>query len=384
MCFPNQSDPIEKVTFKMKKAILSLLTGVILLSCASEQTIPSVVNVKEVSTLTDATTNALVYSLPQTVIRVEVDVEKTISKVGPFYRYSQKMLNVTDVVTEDKEEWQIRGIRIQTVGKPDDDKRFNVAFSGNSAAPFLNLTDDGILAGINLQQVPVSESSLMDYSTEELPQLKDVNFNNVSMLEKQLVKTSTAAMAEEAANFIYKVRKRRFKILASDYETLPPDGQAWEVSVQELNQLETDFMQLFIGKRQSYKTTQVFEVIAEPMAVNNTVLFRFSTLKGIVDKMNLSGTPVYVEVKVDNQKTLPDQPIIDPKNKVVVRNGLYYCRPAKATIKIIDRNILLNQKEVYLAQYGQLLSMPPEVLERDDVRIELNPVTGALKSISKE
>lgn len=382
--FFNESDPIENVTYKMKKAILSLLTGMILLSCASEQTIPSKVTVKEVNTLTNATTNALVYSLPATVIRVEVDVEKTISKVGPFYRYSQKMLNVTDVVTEDKEEWQIKSVRIKTVGKPDDDKRFKVAFSGQSAAPFLNLTDDGILAGVNLKQVPAHESSLMEYSIEELPQLKDVNFNNVSMLEKQLVKTSTAAMAEEAANFIYKVRKRRFKIVASDYENLPPDGQSYEVSVRELNQLETDFMELFIGKKQTYQTTQVFEVLAEPLAVNNTVLFRFSTLKGIVDKMDLSGTPVYVEVEVDNQKTLPDQAINDPKNKVEIRHGLYYCRPAKARVKIIDRNILLNQKEVYLAQYGQVLSMPSEVLERDDVRIELNPVTGALKSISKE
>jgi len=368
----------------MKKAILSLLTGVILLSCASEQTIPSKVTVKEVNTLANATTNALVYSLPTTVIRVEVDVEKTISKTGPFYRYSQKMLNVTDVVTEDKEEWQIKNVRIKTVGKPDGDKRFNVAFSGSSVAPLLNLTDEGILAGVNLKQVPAYESSLMDYSTEELPQLKDVNFNNVSMLEKQLVKTSTAAMAEEAANFIYKVRKRRFKILASDYENLPPDGQSYEVSVREMNQLEADFMELFIGKKQRYQTTQVFEVIAEPLAVNNTVLFRFSTLKGIVDKMDLSGTPVYVEVAVDNQKTLPDQSIIDPKNKEEVRNGLYYCSPAKATVKIIDRNILLSQKDVYLAQYGQVLSMPTEVLERNDVRIELNPVTGALKSISKE
>ena len=368
----------------MKKAILSLLTGVILLSCASEQTIPSKVNVKDVNALSDATTNALVYALPTTIIRVEVDVEKTISKVGPFYRYSQKMLNVTDVVTEDKEEWKINSVHIKTVGKPDDDKRYNVAFSGASAALFLNLTDDGVLAGINLQQLPNYESSLTSYSTEELPRLEDVNFNNVAMLEKQLVKTSTAAMAGEAANFIYKVRKRRFKILASDYENLPPDGQAYEVSVRELNQLETDFMALFIGKKQTYHTTQVFDVIAEPMAVNNTVLFRFSTVKGIVDKMDLSGTPVYVEVEVDNQKSLPDQKVIDPKNKEEVRNGLYYCRPAKATVKIIDRNILLNQKDVYLAQYGQVLSMPSEILERDDVRIELNPVTGALKSISKE
>ncbi len=368
----------------MKKAILSLLTGVILLSCASEQKIPSVINVKDVNSLSDATTNALVYSLPTTIVRVEVDVEKTISQVGPFYRYSQKMLNVTDVVTEDKEEWKIKCVRIKTVGKPDPDKRFSVAFSGPSVAPFLNLTEEGLLAGVNLKQTPVCEASLMDFSAEELPQLKDMNFNNVSMLEKQLVKTSTAAMAEEAANFIYKVRKRRFKILASDYEHLPPDGLSYEISVRELNQLETDFMELFIGKKNTYQTTQVFDVLAEPMAVNNTVLFRFSTLKGIVDKMDLSGTPVYVEVEVDNQKLLPKQIVIDSKNKEEVRNGLFYCRPAKAKVKIIDRNILLSQKEVYLAQYGQVLSMPSEVLERDDVRIELNPVTGALKSISKE
>lgn len=368
----------------MKKVVVSLLAGLLVVACATEQTIPSQVNIRNVNEKRDATSDALVYALPTTVIRVEVDVEKTISKVGPFYRYSQKMLNVTDVVTEDKEEWQIKNIRIKTVGKPNADQYYAVSYSGASAAPFLNLTDDGVLAGINLKETPAVESSLADFKAEALPHLTDVTFNNVGMLEKQLVKTSTAAMAEEAANFIYKIRKRRFKILASDYENLPPDGKAWEVSVKELNQLETDFMELFVGKKLTYQTTRVFDVIADPMAVNSFVLFRFSTVNGIVDKMDLSGTPVYIEIDVATQKQLPADKVVDPKQKVEIRHGLYYCKPAKATVKIVDRNILLNQKEVYLAQYGQILSMPSEVLEREDVRIELNPVTGALKRISRE
>lgn len=366
----------------MKKLLFFLIVLPLLGSCSAEKTIPSNVNVKPVAGVSNATSNALVYCLPATKVRVDVTVEKTISKVGPFYRYSQKLLNVTDVVTEDKVEWKIRDVSISTYGVPDDNKRYVINYSGSNVAPLLNVTPDGVLYGVNSSEKVNAERTLVNNDYTPLPDLADVNFNAVPMLEKQLVKTSTAAMAEEAANFIYKVRKRRFKILASDYEVLPPDGQAYQISVKELNELEHSFMELFVGRQEHYTTTRSFYIEPDRLSVNSNVLFRFSSVKGVVDKMDVSGAPVYIEIVNQEETKLPDAPVISTKEQV--RNGLYYCKPGKATIKLIDRNKLIKEQEVFLGQYGQIISLPASVLEEENVCIKLDERTGALKSIERK
>jgi len=373
---------MNKNQYTMKKIILSLSMAIVLVSCAVEQTIPSQVNVKQVAQLSNAKNNVLLYSLPTTVVRVNVEVEKNISKVGPFYRYSKKMLNVTDVVKEDKVEWRIKSVNIETFGIPDNEKQYAISFSGASAAPLVNITPEGVLAGINTDVVN-QKSYLKDYTLADLPNLEDVNFNNVAMIEKQLVKTSTAAMAQETANYIYKIRKRRFKILASDFEQLPPDGQSYEVMVRELNTLEKEHLELFVGKTETFTTTHSFDLIPNELSVSNEVLFRFSALNGIVDKMDVSGAPVYYELKVEDTQKLPNGPIVSDK-KGEVRNGLFYCKPGKAVVKIIDKNVLIKEQEVFLGQYGQTISMPSNVLEQGNVSIQLNPATGALQSIYRQ
>ena len=239
-----------------------------------------------------------------------------------------------------------------------------------------------LLAGINAH-VSASPSYLKDYSIAEVPGLDDVNFNEVAMIEKQLAKTSTAAMAEETANYIYKIRKRRFKILASDYEQLPPDGASYEVMVRELNQLEKEHLELFVGKKETFTMTQSFDVVPDKMSANNDVLFRFSTVSGIVDKMDVSGAPVYFELEASEQKELANAPVVVEKGQEV-RHGLYYCKPGKATVKIIDKNRLIKEKELLLGQFGQVVSMPANVLEQQGVSISVDPTTGALKSINKK
>ncbi len=232
-------------SFFRLEVIFSL--AMLLSSCAGETQIPSVANVREASKVSNATVNSLIYSLPVTVIRVEILAEKTVSKVGPFYRYSQKYLNISDVVLENKEEWKLKSVKLYTVGEPDNNNRFVVTSSGPNIASLLNLTPEGVLAGVNRNKLPEYRSSLKCNVEKKMPGIADVSFDTVPLLEKQLTKTSTAAMAEETANLIYKVRKRRFKILASDYEVLPPDGKSYEVTVQELNKYEKQLVELFTG-----------------------------------------------------------------------------------------------------------------------------------------
>ncbi len=366
----------------LKNIFFSCLASFALLACHSTQIIPSKAQVKPVSEVNDATVNSLMYYLPKTVLRIEVDLEKTISKVGPFYRYSKKLLNVSEVITEDKQEWKIADIRLSSYGVVDESQHYMISYSGHNVAPLVHLNSQGLLAGINLSDEMNCSPALKEITTQETPNLEDVNFDDVPLLEKQLTKTSTTAMADDAAAFIYKIRKRRFKIISSKYKETPPDGQSYQTVLEELNTLEKQYLELFVGKKETYKTTKVLFLEPGIGSGNTDVLFRFSSLNGMVDKMDLSGTPVYIEWEQERQRPLPNTK--PQKVKVEPKYGLYYRLPGKMMVKIIDRNILLKEQEVEVAQFGQVVSLPPDLLEQDDIEIKFHPETGALKSIKRK
>ncbi|UCG28956.1 MAG: DUF4831 family protein, partial [Bacteroidales bacterium] len=56
--------------------------------------------------------NSLVYALPRTMLYFEVTVKKTTYKHGPYYRYAEKYIGITDASDDDWEEWTIDDIRI--------------------------------------------------------------------------------------------------------------------------------------------------------------------------------------------------------------------------------------------------------------------------------
>lgn len=363
----------------IKKSILLALLS-LTMACGSSKITPSKVTVQKVNEQNATLTGTgLTYSLPKTAIRVELEVEQQLKKVGPFYRYSQKLLNITDVIAEDKEEWSIKNIRIYTVGIPDKENSYHVSFEGDNIAPFINLSPEGLIMGVNMSEVPACSSTLKNYDYPQAASLETITFDSVPYLEKQLVKTSTAAMAEEAANLIYKVRKRRLKLLSSDLKLFPPDGLAYELAFNELNLLEKQYMELFAGKTITTTSIKTFDVIPNQSKGANDVLFRFSTSKGVVDKMDVSGTPVYLDWKVVENNELPQTE--DKKKDKTTPTGLFYCLPGKVVVKIIDRNLLLKEQEVKIAQYGRTLCLPVELLERNDLQIEMEPSTGALKNI---
>lgn len=359
--------------FIIPATLIALLT----VSCATSRQAPVKVNVSKTSTLTNATSNAIVYYLPKTVLRVEVEVEKSVMKAGPFFRYSERLLNISDVVMEDAEVWRIKSLKVLPVGRADFAQSYAIEMNGPGTAQNVVLNSEGVLCGINPSQILCTQVPSAKYEFTHELQSSEVNFDGVPKLEKLLKQTSTAAMAEEAANYIYKLRKRRSKIFSANYAVLPPDGEAFELTKAEMDTLETQFTELFTGKKETQTITRIFEFVPERVNPESTVLFRFSSNKGIVDRMDLSGAPVYIEIK---NLSIPELPHQESK-KEQAANGLYYMMPGKATVRLIDRNILMFEDQMDIAQFGQTLSMPASLLERQKIEIELCPATGALKQV---
>lgn len=340
------------------------------------------VSVEKASDLNNSVINVVPYFLPKTVFKIEVEVEKQIRKVGPFYRYSEKFLNLSDVITSDEEKYNIKSVKLLSIGKKDVDLAYIIRQEGKGCAQNILVNNEGVLCGINVKCN--SGAARLDDTKVLLNEISisDINFDDVPYLEKQLLKTSTAAMAEEVANYIYKIRKRKMKIFTSDFENLPPDGKAYEKVDQELDELEKQFVELFKGKEVVQTIRFEFEFEPGLQGADRNVLFRFSEKGGILDRMDLSGAPIYIEITNLEQRQLPEGEVEKPQK--IGPRGLYCINPGKSLVKIIDRNITLLEKEVPVAQFGQVYSLPVNMMQEEGSSIELSPVTGAVISISTQ
>jgi hypothetical protein len=360
----------------MKNAIFTLiaLTG---MACSVQQPISraDIDPVREEA----LPTQGIFYYLPKTVIKVEVRAQKKIVKPGPFYRYSQRYLNLSDVITEDKEEWTITGAHISTKSVPDAKRMFGITTQGSPSAALVSLTPEGILRGINLPPVVGKNHQHKPGTPFVKTSSSELFFDDVPFTEEQLLKTSTAAMAEEAAKEIYRLRDAKRRLLESEAQILPPDKGAYQTVLEQLEIQEQKFLSLFKGKIVTSQMVQSYDFVPDTLTKGNQVLFRFSAQKGFVDPMDVSGTPVYIEVKAP--KTISSPLSYAPTEKGDLRRGLVYCIPAPARVKIIDRTLLLTEADVNLGQFGQLRRLPASLLDNPGTSLLIDPLTGALIQI---
>ena len=329
-------------------------------------------------------TGGVVYSLPRTGIRICVSATREKFFHGPYAQYAEALLGIKNAPSSDQENWTIDDIRIETFSEPDPEQVYK---AHGSAAPLVSLTESGILAGINSfeetkeEVYPVS-TFLGNTRTPEIP-FTDLSLN--PFFEKQdsahantIVVKSPEEKAREAAQTITKLRKRRFKTLANGYDEQLPDGQAYQVMVDELAKLEDEYVGLFVGK--SFKKTfdYCFDFIPGDNSVSGEVVFRFSDTKGILPKTDMSGKPVVIDMK-----KLDD--LASAQSKMTAggapgASSVFYRVPGKAEIRLLDGINLMAVTRAEIAQFGTVAALPDELLD-GNYKISFHPTTGGIKSI---
>lgn len=360
----------------MRKTILLTLLLLVGAVGVNAQKTNAKVHVVPVQMDADAAHNGVVYALPQTVIRVRVEAEVAVKKTGPYYRFSQKYLNLSQVVKEDEVTWEIKQIRFSGVAIPHPDWRYKVTAEGKVAAAMINLTGNGILQGVQLSG-PTAEwvQPVADLQVV----LPEVNFDEVPLGEEILTKTSSAAMAEETAYAIYRLRKKRIELLGGELGA--KDAPALQTALAELDRLEQAYLSLFAGKIHRQTVVRYFDYIPDPASPESSVLFRFSAQNGFADRMDLNGTPVYIEAKPLGFKAYAELPA--GAKRPAELNGLRYVIPGTVLVRVIDRNKPLAEQQMSVAQMGQVATLPAAWLQQPDVSIRFCPVSGALLQISQ-
>ncbi len=318
----------------------------------------------------------VVYSLPKTQLVVDIEVTKVTCKAGPYYRYAEKYLGVKKFITEDKVYYELGKVTLLNRGIPDKDNTYIVSFKAGTVAPYVYLTEEGLLCSINAEYEPTPAQ------VDEVSQGKKrlVATNSSVYTEELLMAGSTAKQAEVAAKQIYRIRESRMNILTGEADNLPPDGQAMQLVIDELEAQENALTNLFTGV--ITRETGHYEVTVMPDDdLEKEVLFRFSEQLGIVDADDLGGEPIYMDLTAIERAPQLDPKEMEKKEKSL--KGIVYNVPGKARIELFTSRKTLYKGEAQITEFGTREALAPIMFEdkKAPVKVYFYPETGAIKQI---
>lgn len=198
---------------------------------------------------------------------LRVDYKEITTERGPLYQYAHRYLNAGQVITEDGTVYVLENVCI-VAEKPEMEP----------VAPVEGQQEKTVA-----RQAPLSEDAILAGSTMK--------------------------MAECVAKQIYRLREARVNTLSGETDHMPADGMSMQLVLTTLNEEEEKLTALFVG------TTTVTEhslyIVCDSLQEGKNVALRFSKIAGPVDKDDLSGEPIRVELKVEKER----QQVIDENAK---------------------------------------------------------------------
>jgi len=399
---------------RINSLLLALVLLFLLASCSKP--LMQVINVNDTKDykVKDYQQPIMLYALPQTVLHIKIDVQRTVVKHGPFAEFAKKYMSIETATTTDSEKWSLSNVSVSSVAEVDSNQFYIVKSSDSHFANLLSLTPKGLIAGVNLAYYEYFENidpfwfdNETEYDTTQFTDLsvqrnfdkpenrpmynrvkKDSTFVRVPLQEKQIVQKDLEKKAEEAANFIYKIRKRRAKLVDGEYEKFY-ENQALKTALDEIARLEEEYLSLFIGK--TYTENYSYLIEFTPNDVNKkiaNVLCRFSTEYGILESENVNGIPILLSISQSRTTSNANKFIDKHKQALAMQkkskrnSGFYYRIPDEANITLSYNKKILTNSKLPIAQYGTIALLPAEV-SNGNYRIEFYPELGAIKRIEK-
>lgn len=295
---------------KTIKAILAMAACVTLVATASAQNFTAakvgIVEENGVTTL----------SYPQTTITVNLIVEKSTTVAGPYARYAQKYLGTRAALT-DKVSYSIT----------------ESAISATDTAPAITTSfTDG------------SEVVSLRGSKEEFAKVLP---DRISATEVPL---ETAAA--EAAKTIYQLRKARIDLVMGNVgENVY--GAGLKAALDEINRLEQEYLELFLGKQVITRTVKTIAIVPEK-SKTKYILCRFSEQSGIEPANNLSAQPIVLEFVPSGQIPTADLTL---KSERDTRYAVPFRIADNVVCRLSDSRGTITEVELPIFQYGKVVEI---------------------------
>ena len=316
---------------------------------------------------------AVIYSLPQTSVKVTFKVSLSSFTAGPYASYSEKYLGIT-ADRSSKKSCTIEEIEITPMVEADQNLSvaLNLGNSKNASANFLAFSSQGLIIAPGYFTPETSQSrfpspmqptfneAVANLGTQTTQLYKNVTnedgeVEKVAVPQTQTVAKTADKKAEETAQLIFRLREKKIDILTGDTDA-NYSGQALGSAVRNMDRLEKEYMSLFTGKTTTATQQASFEVVPKAKnAKQNYVICRISDSQGLLPADNMSGRPIYLELTVTDGKIATE---VTAEEMASSKGKVAYRIPLVVNARILDGQTVLGQTRIPVYQFGKVLYFP--------------------------
>ena len=361
----------------MRKVILliSLFVGCLSLSHAQQRVVQLPVGVDEVPS-----DNSFCYMLPKTAFKVDVTVTRMTQLKGYFSDYAEKLLGLKHVITSDRTRYELKDVSLSPVNVPDSNYIYAVEMSSaqmkrNELANLPSAQAQVYSPTYHAQKIDIPDFfknySEAAYITKEdsyvETKIVDGVVVQVPVNQTKIVSKSIDKQAQEAADFIMKIRSDRYELTTGAQE-VAYSKETMEYMVQELNQLEKSYMDLFAGLTVEDELHYTLFVVPEE-GQSEQFAFMVDPTQGFSDDDHGTGNRYYLkyDLQYDNRQA---EALNLTKWKVKnykFNDGYRVRQPLPASVSLVVAGYTLSTFGLYpVYQFGKIVALP-----RQDGNVDL-------------
>lgn len=356
----------------MKKFTAMLIAAFAAVSPATAQQVQRI-------TATKANEYGLAYTLPNTAVDITIEAEFTRQVPGEFYKYALKYLNINNPIKEAALSAEIKSVTITTHGVADPEQRYLITLKSGQA-PYIIIDENNIPLSINSESVYSKEAAELPVARKAQPTPLETQAARQVITQEMLQSHSSAKRAELAAEQIYALRQSRTDLITGQADQMPPDGAAMKIVMDNIDAQEQALVAMFAGTKSTYTEVRTFTIVPDG-DISSKIIARISPTNGIVDPNDLSGFPVYLNVKELQRGKMP----VNDKGEALPfpKGGIAYNIPGEAQVTVSSEGKTLAAKDVELAQFGVVYGMAPSNFtdKKAPVYLLFNPATGAAAEV---
>ncbi|HPF00304.1 MAG TPA: DUF4831 family protein [Bacteroidales bacterium] len=382
----------------MRSVILFLLV-ISFASCNTYKVIP-------VHNYTKLKKEGVFYYLPETRLVVDITVKETHYLKGPFSQYSAKFTGISNVITENKTEYSIVGIALNSFSVPDKSKLFYIETKRlKEKEPFLlSVNEDGCIVSFNNPSdagFEAADKSLL-VENDRASQSMNVGFEHFAtgntqvktdtiiekiildtitiekqILQHSIIEKSLEDKAKDAADYIRLISENKMNLI-SGYQEVDYDETTFRSMLDELNKMQQEYLTLFTGKTVEYITH--YRIVIDPeKPVDNDFIFSFYQTEGVaeIEDSLFTDNMYYYQIMPEERTEAVVAAVSNTKRSA--NAGLAYNVPEKCFFIIRNGNgeVVLMEK-VSVCQLGTVLQLPSSIHQ-----VLLNPKDGSIRRVEK-
>lgn len=316
---------------------------------------------------------AVVYSLPQTCIRIVAYAQCTQFTPGPYAKYARKFLGI-DAGQEPTTLYELSQVELTPMLEADPHQMYVVTLSGKtSSTQFLQATSQGLVmladtysgqqeswrfpsqADVaHVSDAGVVQSLKQERTTLFRPEIKGQVVEPIAVQQSQLVEKPLEQRAEEAAAAIFRLRSQRTAIITGDTDATY-SGEAMQAAIDEMRRMEQEYLRLFLGASTVGMSQLAVDVLPEKDK-NKIIAFRISPTEGLLPASNVAGRPIVLNIDDIDGTKAPEVTTTEGGTRTSVR--VFYRQPVVKLLRLLDGQQELLQTRTPLYQFGTVFGFP--------------------------